>query len=429
MNLPRQSPRTARANVLLVALIILGLSGMTAASTLFLVGQLNRQVARKQAWNECLVVSESGIEDGMSHLNQVGLKGLNSNDWTEDNGTFRLTRQLRNNRYSVSIVTNQPITMTSTGYVTAPYMTDQYIERVVQVIVTNVSGVFYGLVAKNQITLGGGTLVDSFDSTDPNLSTGGQYDSAKRRDKAKVASTSQGTDVITGTSNGSIYGHIGTGPGATINIGNYSIGSETWVDGSNPGVEDGYYTDDVNLYIPEIEEPFNSGYLVPGGETIDGEYYNYVLHDGNYQLSSLNMQASQKMLITGDAVLYVTGDISLTGSSSIIVASGANFNLYTSGSNVSLAGDGVINKTGSAQNFSLWGLPSTSLVKYAGAADFIGTIYAPQADFAQTGSADIYGALVAENIKLGGQGAMHYDEGIDKDAGGANYIINSWREI
>jgi hypothetical protein len=48
----------------------------------------------------------------------------------------------------------------------------------------------YAILAQSSIVLRGG-IVDSFDSTDTNYSTGGLYDPSKRRDKAFVAASTR----------------------------------------------------------------------------------------------------------------------------------------------------------------------------------------------------------------------------------------------
>src|SRR3954462_11638836 len=61
--------------------------------------------------------------------------------------------------------------------------------------------------------------------------------------------------------------------------------------------------------------------------TVTSATYAYALGTGNYQMSSLNMSGGT-MIVTGDAVLYVTGDVSMTGLAQLIIAPGASLKLY-----------------------------------------------------------------------------------------------------
>ena len=52
--------------------------------------------------------------------------------------------------------------------------------------------------------------------------------------------------------------------------------------------------------------------------------------------------------------------------------------MYVSGS-TSIGGNGVINPSGQAENFTYYGLPSNTSVDMNANANFVGTIYAPEA--------------------------------------------------
>jgi hypothetical protein len=64
-------------------------------------------------------------------------------------------------------------------------------------------------------------------------------------------------------------------------------------------------------------------------------------------------------------------------------------------------------------NFQLHVLNS-SPVTFGGQQDFYGTVYAALSTFTQSGTADIYGSVVANSLVFGGtwQGGVHYDESL-----------------
>ena len=60
-------------------------------------------------------------------------------------------------------------------------------------------------------------------------------------------------------------------------------------------------------------------------------------------------------------------------------------------------------------------------------AQFVGTLYAPQAALTMSGSAAAIGALVANKITTSGGMSFHYDEALG--GGGSKYVVTSWAEL
>src|SRR6187402_2543593 len=64
------SPAKDRGSILLVALVISAVLGITLASYLTLVSFQNRSVVRSQYWNRALVVAEAGVEEALQMVNK-----------------------------------------------------------------------------------------------------------------------------------------------------------------------------------------------------------------------------------------------------------------------------------------------------------------------------------------------------------------------
>src|SRR6185369_2908643 len=107
--------------------------------------------------------------------------------------------------------------------------------------------------------------------------------------------------------------------------------------------------------------------------------YAYVTGGGNYQVNSISMSGQEEMLITGDTVLYIAGDFSMTGQAQITIMPGASLRIFVGG-DTSLAGNGIMNIAQDATKYTLYGLPTASKIDISGNAAFTGIIYAPQAD-------------------------------------------------
>src|SRR5712692_6253691 len=155
-------------------------------------------------------------------------------------------------------------------------------------------------------------------------------------------------------------------------------------------------------------------------------YYDYILGDGNYQLSSL----SGNIYVNGAAVLLVTSSAT---PNSITIADGKSLQLYNQASSFDLAGNVVLNGNGTALQFGYWGLPSNTSVSMHGNAGLTGTIYAPEAALTLGGGGnniqDFIGAVIADTITMNGHFNFHYDEALDKVGPYRNYIVTAWWEM
>jgi hypothetical protein len=140
------------------------------------------------------------------------------------------------------------------------------------------------------------------------------------------------------------------------------------------------------------------------------------------------------LIVTGNATLLVEGgNIEITGGGGIVIATNASLALYMNGSEFKAAGNGVVNMSGRASAFSYWGMPNNVNVTLQGNADFIGTIYAPNAAFKLGGGGssgdDFSGASITKSVTMGGHFKFHYDESLGRIGPRRGYTISSWNEI
>jgi hypothetical protein len=165
---------------------------------------------------------------------------------------------------------------------------------------------------------------------------------------------------------------------------------------------------------------------------IGGTYYKYILDNGNYSLSTLSLSSDDKVLVRGNAKLVVDKDVSLAGQSFIQIDPNASLELYVKQGTVSIGGSSVVNYSGYAANFSLFGLPGLTTVNMTGNGTFIGTIYAPQASLKMAGSGsdviDFIGAGIFNDISGIGNFKFHYDESLSYSAI-ESFVITSWQEL
>ncbi|MBI3192284.1 MAG: hypothetical protein HYZ36_06420, partial [Pedosphaera parvula] len=374
-----------QGNALVMTLFAVMIIGFSMASYLDLAKNQNFSVARSQQWNTAIPVIEAGLEEALTHLYYSGTN-LGGNGWQLEDGLYHKERFLYGQsnkvvgKYKVSISPDAKPVIISRAYLRGKesLMAAAFERpRAVQVTVTNAPMFAKGMVAKGAIDLSGNNVrTDSFDSADPLYNSGGLYDPVKKKDNGDVATNSGRTNSFK-VGNANIYGRASTGPGGSIDIGpNGAVGSIQWQESGRKGIEPGWSSDDMNVQFPDVNAPFSGGAITPAGGRVNGTNYAYVLGSGNYKLSSLSMSGQQKVLVSGNAVLYVTGSISMAGQASIDILTNATLMLYVGGSSADLGGNGVINSSSKAERFYYYGLPSNTSLSLRGNAAFSGVIYA-----------------------------------------------------
>lgn len=127
-------------------------------------------------------------------------------------------------------------------------------------------------------------------------------------------------------------------------------------------------------------------------------------------MANCTIGGGRSMVISGDATLFVIGDFVVSGSGFAYLAPGASLTLYVGGTKATISGGGVANGPGLAANFSIFCMPTVTNVAYSWSAQFIGTIYAPQAALTMAGSAAGIGAIAAKSVSLAAGMSFHYDE-------------------
>jgi hypothetical protein len=274
------------------------------------------------------------------------------------------------------------------------------------------------IAVRGLVDLGGSGWVDSFDSADPNFSTDGRYDPAKRKAGGDIASA-LGTNgsIILGSTQ--VAGVVHTEPGGIVTLGpNGGVGSLAWL--NNPStagmIEPGYVREDMNLSFPNpvirMPGPLHPG---PSSGIVNGVAYTYVLGNGNYRrIGDLTLASAQSMIVTGKAVIYVTSRTTVTASGSIIIATNASV-IWYGGGDFSIAGQGIINSSSMATNVTLIGLSTCTSLTYSGSSPFIGTIYTPTADVRMTGADHAVGAVAGKTFKITGTLDFHFDENLKRD--------------
>ncbi len=419
-------------------LVIIALSFVlviTIMGYMYLISSQHKLVARSMAWNTALAMAEAGIEDGLAQINvNFGTNYSSSayTNWTFSNGAYGpKTQTLSGGSYSAIIISTNQIwpTIIATGFAAVPYRSDP-VQRVVEVETTNRPAFMTAMAVQQNIDFkGNNILIDSYDSTDPSHSTNGLYDAANPLATGDVCSQNGFINV----QNATVRGKLETGPGGSYAIGNGTVGDLNW--NVKGGIEPGYLKNDFNMLFRDVDPPFSSGLpLLPvlvGTNT-------YILSTGNYYVSGdFTLNNGETLYVAGNAKLYVTGNVNMKSAngSFISIADGASLKLYvgtSSGPAVS-AQMTQVNTPGVAGTFQYYGLPSNNSISWSGNNVYIGTVYAPAADFTAGGGGstplDFQGSCVVSNLNLNGHFSFHYDESLRRNGPGTGFSVKSWREL
>ena len=132
------------------------------------------------------------------------------------------------------------------------------------------------------------------------------------------------------------------------------------------------------------------------------------------------------MVVAGDAVLFVDGNLATSGNGLIYIAPGASLKLYVSGTG-SITGNGIVNDTQRPDALTIYGLASCDQFSFSGSSSFIGSVYAPDAQFSFNGAVDVSGTFTGETITITGGARIHYDEALDNAS--KRFVVARWDEI
>lgn len=308
--------------------------------------------------------------------------------------------------------------------------------RVVEAIAKPMSAFRMALFGKRTIDMTDHNIVvDSYDSRDTTKSTNGFYDVNKRQWRGDIGTN--GTVINAG--NAHIYGTANTNEGSVLNADNVTGHFQDDPD----RIRDDFSIDLAKVIAPsEAEESTTTGTptAITGNTTIQGVSGTIVVA----RVSRIALSGSNALTLAGesgkitDIHIIVSGNISLTGQSQIVVGAGVRVRVFVAG-DTDIAGNGVANPN-SPLNFQLYGTDRAlksdgsedlGIIKIAGNGGFRGSVYAPNYDVEIKGggnSDSVYGAFVGNTVRMTGVQSVHYDEALGDGGIISGYSIVSWFE-
>jgi hypothetical protein len=412
--------------ILLTVLGLILVLGIYLGGYLYWVRTENMLVASSQAWNSALACAEGGIEEGLAAVNSTF--GTNyvpslSTNWPGGAGGIYgpVTNTFTGGWYSVIVDTTGVCpTITATGYTTVPLL-GRTIARTIQVTTTNQPGFANAMTVQQDVTCkGNDILIDSYDSSDPLHSTNGLYYFPTRKAGGDIASLQGFVNV----NNADVNGKVSTSPSGSLTVGaNGYVGDLTWTS----GIEPGWWNTDLNFEIKPIQLPDMTGWATPAAVGTNALY----LGTGGWTINGdLTLKNSDVMFVAGYASLYVSGNVSMSSQSTIVIAPGAQLKIYVAGATASFS---TVNTTGNAFSFQYYGMPGNTSMTWSGNNTYLGTIYAPQTTMTLGGGGstlyDYQGACVVNAVAMNGHFNFHYDENLKRVGPTIGFFVTSWQEL
>jgi hypothetical protein len=464
-------PNPDRGSVLIVAAILSVLLAIALGSYLQL-SQSSLKLANRSFYSYAAMdLADTGLEQA--------LWSLNNNNWTGGGFVQAATSAAHWQGTFPSATSSFPLSQSVQGQVKVwvDQNTPSYPHAVALATVTLGDGTTLikeaevyihkrsyfanGLVAKQTITfVGNNASVDSWNSDpDGDPSTAAvPYSSSVAHDNGQVGSTSVAVDTII-VSNADIYGFAAVGGSSLSGI---SVGANGLVGPygtTNGTIDTTHVTYDFTTSFPEVAAPSTSGYsiaAISGSITLprtgdvaasDGCYYYYtpnITLGGSGDTLSISGSGAKVVIVLGPPNT-TNKTVAVTGNGGISITTGSSLSMYTSG-DVEIAGNGVANGTTASPNqptgFQLYGTRTAAFaatsgigmqdIKIAGNGVLSGVVYAPNANAEFNGggtNGKVMGAMVANQIRVTGGSAFHYDESLVNFGSSNLWKLTKWREL
>jgi Tfp pilus assembly protein PilX len=450
----RKFIRSKEGSVLVATLGLLIVISVLCATVMELVSQQYKLSKQTVGWNQAIYSAESGVDiawNEMNKLTAINTNGTFMSGWTASGSTFTKTGTIQplggidaSGSYTVTVDTNVTVngvsggaTITATGYNYGSFSATN-INRTVEVQVTPVTGstaLSFAMLAKGLIDFNGNAAtMDSFNSS---TASGGIWSTTARRAHGSAATDGQLIDAA----GLDIYGSLQTGPGGTVTTDTgFRLYQPSSPDTGTNTVSNGFRTTIGDARLPTGFTPTTTYTTISSATTINAVAGTTQVQVGSIALSGNN----DKIIIQGPASgvagtvqIYVTGDTSIKGNTSIEVQVDSHnttavpkVEIYAAGS-VSMGGNSVDNATAKAGNLIIYGLPTCTSVTIGGTVAYTGVIYAPEAALKINGNSTVNGAVVADHITAVGTIDFHYDEalsGVTFSSGILNFQVASWKE-
>lgn len=401
-----------RGMALLMSLLVLPLIAMLAfALTTMGISNLNTTTHRESS-KLAAYAAEAGVEEGIQLLrHNVGyhnLEGL-QRTMTQVPATVNVT-VLNNGNGSFAVqASNGTEVPPGFAYVLAEAVGNQRVRRTAAAL-CKVSGSLispwnYAAFGYDFINLTGNAETDSYDSRL------GSYADTRVGWGHADALTLGGHVGTNGTNNGAIsFSGNHSRVAGRIDIG--TSGNPASVVSGTAG--NNFLSGDgaVAVLSSHVDQPPVNVPALPAGTFSTSGVLPAGMSYGKVHL------AARQVLTLGDGI-YVFDGLTMAGQAQVKLQPGAVAQVYITGNNnggLDLAGNGVMNTDGKAENLTFYIGPNlTNEISVTGNASAYYRVYAPYTPIKIAGNGDIFGSIVGKSVRNVGNGKIHYDRAMNTE--------------
>jgi hypothetical protein len=296
--------------------------------------------------------------------------------------------------------------------------------RTIEVIVQALAQSIWvrGITLQSTITMSGGGLIDSFNSSDPFKSTNGTYDPTKRQSHGDVATINSGNSNLNNTY---VYGNLTYSGSAVKNTTNVQGTISTPFNATIPATSDPGWAS--GMWDSSITQVNGTATLTAGTKTAPTRF----------KLSQINVSGGNILTLAANSdgtdsyiEIWVTGKMTTSGTGYITQDPKVHVTYWVD-NDITLSGSSYLNQSGLAQDVTINGVGTGHKTTISGSAAFVGVIDAPGFDVTLSGSGGLSGALIGNSLNISGGASLHYDEALNTNgasSGIGNYAFASWFE-
>ncbi len=267
------------------------------------------------------------------------------------------------------------------------------------VTITSINGVpVTRIAACNGATFTGDAMVDSYYSV--NGSYASQVVAGHAGSDGNVQTCAAGAN-ITLSGNAAVYGNA-SATGSVTTSGNAKVSGV--VSQNQPTSA----CDPLNV-VSLVANNIPSG--SPTGISLSGNKTKTLAAPGTFYLSGVNLSGNSVLTVsgTGNATMFIDGNLSISGKASFIVSNGVSLTIYITG-NISIDGGGILNQGPPTDLIIYASAEKGSQVTISGNSEFSGALYAPLNNISVTGNSTFMGAVKGMTVTGSGNAGFHYDE-------------------
>lgn len=171
--------------------------------------------------------------------------------------------------------------------------------------------------------------------------------------------------------------------------------------------------------------------LVVKGTSISGKNVTLTAADSG-QYTGIDISTKGTLLINGDVVLHVTGDITLNNDAEIQVPAGSSLTVYFNQNIEAKNASAINNISKSPAAIKLYGTGTDQVIDLKNSSDFYGAIYAPDGEVVVHNKVDIYGSVVVDQFEMKNSGELYYDKALKETTlndGALYFRITRWEAL